>query len=338
MSPVARALLFDVGDVLLKSNWECLDAIESMTGRPIPGRGPLDPGEDPIWQRYLDGTVDVMRYWDEVAEAGGFDGHLSLWQAMGRAMGRDVFAPAALELVHDAKAAGRRVGILSNDLYGGLTKEWVAASPEFALFDVIVDATEFGARKPAPEPYLEAARQLGVAPDEIVFLDDMPMCVEGARNVGMQAVLVDPLDLATAFQTARELAGLEPSSRAREIVAAANTAWSTEDADTIARLFHPEIVIRWNGQKLGAGLNAARRFADEQLRAGSTATRTLRAAQGDTIAVVVREPAGDAEVSELWTMRGNLVIELDVYGTVTSIRSASTVTGLSKNSIVGAEP
>jgi len=42
---------------------------------------------------------------------------------------------------------------------------------------------------PEPEIYLLAARRLGLAPDECVFVDDMLANVEGAREVGMVGML-----------------------------------------------------------------------------------------------------------------------------------------------------
>ncbi len=51
---------------------------------------------------------------------------------------------------------------------------------------------ETGMRKPEPESYLGAARSLGVAPEDCVFVDDRTKNVEGARAVGMKAILRTP--------------------------------------------------------------------------------------------------------------------------------------------------
>ena len=74
--------------------------------------------------------------------------------------------------------------------------------------DALVDATDVGARKPEAAADLAAAAALEVRPAEVVFLDDTPECVDGARAVGMTAILVDPLDRRTAFTEARRLLGL----------------------------------------------------------------------------------------------------------------------------------
>jgi len=107
--------------------------------------------------------------------------------------------------MRDAREARRRVGVLSNEAYTFIGRDFFAGRPEFAQLDAFVDATEVGVRKPAPEAYLAAADALAVVPQGVVFLDDTPECVEGARRVGMHGILVDPFDRTPAFDRARAL-------------------------------------------------------------------------------------------------------------------------------------
>jgi epoxide hydrolase-like predicted phosphatase len=63
------------------------------------------------------------------------------------------------------------------------------------LFDDVVDSCDVGLRKPDPAIYRLACERLGVAPEAAVFLDDTRRHVEGARQVGLHAILVrDPWD------------------------------------------------------------------------------------------------------------------------------------------------
>jgi phosphoglycolate phosphatase-like HAD superfamily hydrolase len=245
---------------------------------------------------------------------------------MSAELGPKVFAEDALALVDDARAAGIKVGILSNDLYRSATREWVASRPEFERFEVLVDCTEFGERKPAPGPYLKAAADFGLPPSEIVFLDDTPYCIEGARAVGMIAVSIDPLARSHGFERARRLVGLTPPTTADQLVAAAESAYRSQDLSQIMPLLHPDIVIYWNGRKVAEGLDQARDFHSGPLGFGFAARRefqlhkTLRAADSDTISVewessyrgddgqLVRGRAG-----EFWTMRYGLLIEWHAY-------------------------
>jgi FMN phosphatase YigB (HAD superfamily) len=57
--------------------------------------------------------------------------------------------------------------------------------------DYVAAAPVIGYSKPQPESYLHVATELGVLPEECVFLDDEPPAVEGALAVGMKAYRVD---------------------------------------------------------------------------------------------------------------------------------------------------
>jgi putative hydrolase of the HAD superfamily len=65
------------------------------------------------------------------------------------------------------------------------------------LFDVVVDSSEVGMRKPNPAIYLHTLAELGgVAPERAVFLDDQPGNVAGAERAGLTGVLVTGADQA----------------------------------------------------------------------------------------------------------------------------------------------
>lgn len=56
-------------------------------------------------------------------------------------------------------------------------------------FDVVVSAHEVAAPKPAPDPYLEACRRLGVEPGPaVVALEDSPTGVAAARAAGLTVI------------------------------------------------------------------------------------------------------------------------------------------------------
>jgi HAD superfamily hydrolase (TIGR01509 family) len=56
-------------------------------------------------------------------------------------------------------------------------------------FDVVLSAHEVAAPKPAPDPYLEACRRLGVEPGpEVVALEDSPTGVAAARAAGLTVI------------------------------------------------------------------------------------------------------------------------------------------------------
>lgn len=89
-------------------------------------------------------------------------------------------------LVAQLRARGVRTAIVSN-MSGG-----IAATPVRALRDTLVDAVvlsgDVGVAKPDPRLFRHAARVLGVAERECVFVDDLWSNIRGAVAVGMVGV------------------------------------------------------------------------------------------------------------------------------------------------------
>src|SRR5262245_33324228 len=54
-------------------------------------------------------------------------------------------------------------------------------------FRQIFCSCDLGLRKPLPAAFLEVGRRIGVAPARIVFFDDSPVNVRGAREAGLRA-------------------------------------------------------------------------------------------------------------------------------------------------------
>jgi putative hydrolase of the HAD superfamily len=99
--------------------------------------------------------------------------------------------PDRIDAVRTAAEHGR-VGLLTNN--GPLAGRWIARwAPSLPpLFGDHLDTTSnFGARKPEPEVFARAIAHHGVPAERTFFADDMPVNVEGARSVGLHAVLVE---------------------------------------------------------------------------------------------------------------------------------------------------
>ena len=70
---------------------------------------------------------------------------------------------------------------------------------ELGYFKRVFVSSDIGCRKPDPSAYLLVAEELNIDPQNMVFFDDLADNVEGARNLGMQAVQVkSPTDI-TSF-------------------------------------------------------------------------------------------------------------------------------------------
>jgi beta-phosphoglucomutase family hydrolase len=59
-------------------------------------------------------------------------------------------------------------------------------------FDAVVTAEDCRRGKPAPDPFLEAARRLGVTPARCLVFEDTTAGIAAAKAAGMKWVLVEP--------------------------------------------------------------------------------------------------------------------------------------------------
>ena len=94
----------------------------------------------------------------------------------------------ARELLERLRKRGTPIGLVSNS-----PLRFVQRSIEIVgfeeHFDVILSAHEVAAPKPAPDPYLEACRRLGVKPGpSVVALEDSPTGVAAARAAGLTVI------------------------------------------------------------------------------------------------------------------------------------------------------
>jgi epoxide hydrolase-like predicted phosphatase len=70
---------------------------------------------------------------------------------------------------------------------------WRPLLPLDELFDVVIDSSEVGVRKPDPRIYHLTLEHLGgLAPERALFLDDFVGNVEAARALGMHGIVVGP--------------------------------------------------------------------------------------------------------------------------------------------------
>jgi HAD superfamily hydrolase (TIGR01509 family) len=100
----------------------------------------------------------------------------------------------ARELLERLRERGTPLGLVSNS-----PLRFVQRSIEIVglghHFDVILSAHEVAAPKPAPDPYLEACRRLGVDPSpSVVALEDSPTGVAAARAAGLTVIGVPSID------------------------------------------------------------------------------------------------------------------------------------------------
>jgi putative hydrolase of the HAD superfamily len=197
---VPLALVLDYGGVICLTTFERQPAIERRLGLP-PGtlrwRGPFDPDNDALWRDMLADRISEREYWRRrAAEIGRLIGEEWTDPRMLMAPSPDEpidskTRPEALAAVRAVRAAGRNVGVLSNelDLFHGPgfgTKQSV-----LKLMHAIVDATYTGILKPDRRAYQAVADALSAPIERCLMVDDQPRNIDGALVAGMQAEWFD---------------------------------------------------------------------------------------------------------------------------------------------------
>jgi HAD superfamily hydrolase (TIGR01509 family) len=111
----------------------------------------------------------------------------------------------ARDLLHALKARGTPIGLVSNSplIFVRRSLEIVGFVDHF---DVVLSAHEVAAPKPAPDPYLEACRRLGVeAGPNVVALEDSPTGVAAAVAAGLTVIGVPSVE-GVALEEAHHIA------------------------------------------------------------------------------------------------------------------------------------
>ncbi len=186
-----RAVIFDLGGVVFDSPLHALRALERERGLPrlAIGRVIESAGRDGAWARLERGELGYMEFQGKLQcelDAAGLPLRVpEMMKAMARALR---VRPVMLAAIRSLRAAGFRVGALTNNWAGEGINRFRALEPEF---DAFVQSYLVGRRKPDPEIYALACEALAISPPDAVFLDDIGANLKPARALGMGTIKVN---------------------------------------------------------------------------------------------------------------------------------------------------
>ena len=114
--------------------------------------------------------------------------------------GRMQAVPGAVALVRSLRAAGIKSATATSADRVKLDANLLAIGLAEADFDSLVCGNDVSRKKPFPDIYLEAAKRLGVAPEQCLVIEDAPEGVVAAKAAGCRCV-----GLSTTFAASKLL-------------------------------------------------------------------------------------------------------------------------------------
>jgi putative hydrolase of the HAD superfamily len=191
------AILWDFGGVLTSSPFEAFKRFEIEHGMPedfIRGINATNPDHN-AWAQFESSSIDLDEFDQKFADESAAQGH--------RIQGRQVIEllsghlrPRMVDALKHCKQ-NFRVACITNNLKSGagpaMARDPKRASKMAAvmeLFDLVVESSVEGIRKPNPRIYQLTCERLGIAPSEAVYLDDLGVNLKPARALGMHTIKV----------------------------------------------------------------------------------------------------------------------------------------------------
>jgi putative hydrolase of the HAD superfamily len=184
-------VLFDFGGVITDSPFDAFERYEEGHGLPTG------------FIRGVNRTNHLDNAWARLERNElGFAEFCDAFEAEGRAAGgridaRDLFAMFSgrlrPEMVEAVRRCGQhfKTGLLTNNFVTPLSQSRSSELAEIlALFDVVVESSVVGVRKPDDRFYVMACEALGITPSQAVFLDDLGVNLKPARALGMITIKV----------------------------------------------------------------------------------------------------------------------------------------------------
>jgi len=111
--------------------------------------------------------------------------------------------PQMVAVLEGLKRRDYRIGCITNNVQAGegagmarTADKAQAVAAVMALFDLVIESSKVGVRKPDPAIYHMACEGLGIPPSEAIFLDDLGINLKPARAMGMTTIKVGDPDVA----------------------------------------------------------------------------------------------------------------------------------------------
>ena len=110
-----------------------------------------------------------------------------------------------IEYIRGLRADGIALALVTNS-FAEMSGHWRTMAPVDDLFDLVVESSSEGVRKPTARIYELTLERLGIPAHRAAFLDDLEDNVTGSKAIGLHSILVTD-DYQSAFTQLDSLLG-----------------------------------------------------------------------------------------------------------------------------------
>jgi len=190
--PEIRAAIFDIGGVLTSSPVIAIREYAIRQGVDYSILGPMIADHDLAWSRWERNEINIAGFIEEFERDARERGvTVSAQGVMDAAFGTQSVRDEMIAVVRHLRGKVR-LGCITNNVAREDAESRPRAIVLEDLFEVVIESSVVGLRKPDPRIYHMACDALSVKPPESVFLDDIGANLKGAKAVGMATIKVDP--------------------------------------------------------------------------------------------------------------------------------------------------
>ncbi|RAK59064.1 HAD family phosphatase [Phenylobacterium hankyongense] len=195
---MARALLWDIGNVIVR--WDPRTLYSQVFDDPAECDRFLSQVCTMDWHLRHDlGVTFAENRAPLLARFPEYSDQIHAWETRWWEMfsGAIPETEAAIEALAARGVPQFGLSNMSHEVIDGIT----AMSPAFRHFGGIVISAETAVMKPDPRIYRQACERFGVAPEDVLFVDDSARNIEGARALGFDVHhFTDPAALRPALE------------------------------------------------------------------------------------------------------------------------------------------
>lgn len=193
-----------MGGVIVSGPWEGFAAYEGENGLPeglIRRINSTNPDAN-AWARMERGEIGLSKFAAAFEEEAGELGYRVDGMAVLNGLGGEL-RPAVAEAVRRCSERLKTALLTNNYAPMAPAERSAELAKLMGWFDVVVESSVVGVRKPDPAFYTLACDALGVDPSACVFLDDLGVNLKPARAMGMTTIkVVDPDDALAELEAA----------------------------------------------------------------------------------------------------------------------------------------